>query len=223
MHFSVSTEGMRLEFLSSGFLRIIFIAPAGQWREQFPQSTSSVLTMQFSLIHTACPVCMEDFSSLSIPVMAPAGHTSEHFVHSGRQYPFLKLISGCMSLMRLSEGTSTLFGHTDTHSWHAVQCDCIFLRLNAPAGRTGTVLFGFCFSTSTARPPSTFFVSALTIEVAANTAVPVSMALLALSAFSCFSGSFFFGSFPRFFPKAENDMADCLHLSMQSMHTTHLE
>lgn len=37
------------------------IAPEGQWRAQLPQATPSVRTTQLDLIHTAWPICIDDF------------------------------------------------------------------------------------------------------------------------------------------------------------------
>ena len=37
----------------------------------------------------------------------PCGHTSEHLVHSGRQYPRSYDISGCMKVIRLPDGRKT--------------------------------------------------------------------------------------------------------------------
>ena len=68
-----------------GYDETIVMAPTGQWRAQLPHSTPSVSGMQFSFIQTALPICTEDFSAASIFKIAPAGHTSEHRVHSGRQ------------------------------------------------------------------------------------------------------------------------------------------
>ena len=48
--------------------------------------------------------------------IAPAGQTSEHLVHSGRQYPRSYDISGCINVCRLSDGRSTWFVQTDTQS-----------------------------------------------------------------------------------------------------------
>ena len=63
----------------------ISIAFVGQWREQLPHSTPSVIGTQLAFTHTAWPIWTDDLSSFVIGRIAPAGHTSEHFVHSGRQ------------------------------------------------------------------------------------------------------------------------------------------
>lgn len=39
-----------------------------------------------------------------------------------------------MSVARSDDGRRTPLGHTDTHSWHAVQCDVRFLIPLAPGG-----------------------------------------------------------------------------------------
>ena len=79
---TAGTRGLRRSFSSR---RTIWIAPTGQWRAQLPHLTSSVRIRQFFLTHTACPICVLDFSSGVIGRMAPAGHTSEQRLHSGRQ------------------------------------------------------------------------------------------------------------------------------------------
>jgi hypothetical protein len=63
--------------------------------------------MQFFFTHTAWPICMLDFSATVMGRMAPVGHTSEHLVHSGRQYPRSYDISGCMKVIRLPDGRKT--------------------------------------------------------------------------------------------------------------------
>ena len=63
----------------------IVIAPVGQWRAQLPHATPSVRGTQFSRTQTAWPIWMADLSATVIGSIAPAGHTSEHLTHSGRQ------------------------------------------------------------------------------------------------------------------------------------------
>ena len=121
MHLSSFTVGIISDFGSSGFFFTILIAPAGQWRAQLPHFTSSVFTTQASRLTTAWPIWIDDFSSLVIGLMAPAGQMSEHLVHSGRQYPLSYDISGIMRVMSDVEGLSTWLGHTLTQSWQAVQ------------------------------------------------------------------------------------------------------
>lgn len=121
MHLSSFTVGILREFLSSGFLCTILMAPAGQCLAQLPQLTSSVFTTHRLRSTTACPICTDDFSSRFMAIMAPAGQTSEHFVHSGLQYPLSYDISGCMRVASDAEGLRTLLGHALTHSWQAVQ------------------------------------------------------------------------------------------------------
>lgn len=69
----------------SGFELIIVMAAVGQWRAQLPQALPSVIGMQFFFIHTAWPICMLDFSSTVMGLIAPVGQASLHRVHSGRQ------------------------------------------------------------------------------------------------------------------------------------------
>jgi len=121
MHLSSFTVGIINDFGSSGFFFTILIAPAGQWRAQLPHFTSSVFTTQASRLMTAWPIWIDDFSSLVIGLMAPAGQMSEHLVHSGRQYPLSYDISGIMRVMSDVEGRRTWLGHTLTQSWQAVQ------------------------------------------------------------------------------------------------------
>lgn len=87
MHFSTFIAGILIELLSEGSEGIMAMAPAGQCLAQFPQFSPSVSGIQFSFTQTACPICMEDFSATVMGRIAPAGQTSEHFTHSGRQYP----------------------------------------------------------------------------------------------------------------------------------------
>ena len=85
MQRSESTTGIFGDSSLAGLEGTMVIAPEGQWRAQLPQATPSVRTTQLDLIHTAWPICIDDFSALSTGSMAPAGQTSEQRVHSGRQ------------------------------------------------------------------------------------------------------------------------------------------
>ena len=71
--------------LDSGESFTIEMAPTGQCLAQFPHLCPSLTGTQFSLIHTACPICVELLSSADIGLMAPAGHTVLHLLHSGLQ------------------------------------------------------------------------------------------------------------------------------------------
>lgn len=154
---SVVTIGICGEFSLSGSEGIMSIAPAGQCRAQFLHSTPSVNTTQFSLTQTAWPICIADLSAAVIFLIAPAGHTSEHLVHSGRQYPLSYETSGCISVSIPVEGLNTPLGHTDTYSWQPVQCEAMLLRLCAPGGTIGVSLSGIFLSSIAASPPSTIF------------------------------------------------------------------
>ena len=156
MHLSSLTVGIRREFSSSGFFLTIRIAFAGQCLAQLPQLTPSLFTTQLSRLTTAWPICIDVFSSTVTGLMAPAGQTCEQFVHSGRQYPLSKDISGCMKFSRDVDGLRTLLGQLLTHSWHAVQCCEKFLRLIDPAGTSLVDLSGLLACSISARPPSTF-------------------------------------------------------------------
>ena len=134
MHFSTFTTGIFGESVFSGSEATICMAPVGQWRAQLPHSIPSVKGTQFSLIHTACPIWIADFSARLVRWIAPAGQTSEHLVHSGRQYPRSYDISGWINVIRMSEGRNTWLGQTDTHNWQAVQCWVKLRALNAPGG-----------------------------------------------------------------------------------------
>ncbi len=103
--------------------------------------------------------------------MAPVGHTSLQRVHSGRQKPRSNDISGCIIVSSLSEGRSTLLGHSLTQSWQAVQRLLKLSRLSEPAGFSATLRCGICFCSTTASPPSTRFSCALTAVAAATKAV----------------------------------------------------
>ena len=80
---------------------------------------------------------MADFSSLVTGRIAPAGQTFEHLVHSGRQYPLVNSISGCISVLTSPDGFSTLFGQAPTQSWQAMQWSEKCFRLCDPAGLRG--------------------------------------------------------------------------------------
>lgn len=173
MHRSVSTTGILGEFSSLASDCTIVMAPTGQWRAQLPHSTPSVRGRQFSLIHTACPICMADLSAAVIGSIAPAGQTSEHRVHSGLQYPRSYDDSGCMSEVMSVDGLSTPFGQTETHNWHAVQCDVRFLILFAPGGTILVLRAGIFLSAMAASPPSMIFSwawVAATVAIVAETA-----------------------------------------------------
>ena len=79
------TAGIFSESGFDGSDGTMVMAFTGQWRAQLPHSCLSVSGIHKSFTHTAWPIWMEDFSALSIFRMAPAGHTSEQRVHSGRQ------------------------------------------------------------------------------------------------------------------------------------------
>ena len=59
------------------------------------------------LIHTACPIWIDDFSARVIGRIAPVGHTCEHRVHSGRQAPSANCISGCINVDNPLDGCNT--------------------------------------------------------------------------------------------------------------------
>ena len=85
MQRSVLTIGIFGESGSAVSDGTIVMASDGQWRAQLPQSTPSVRGTQLARIQTAWPICTDDFSAAVTGRIAPAGQTSEHFVHSGRQ------------------------------------------------------------------------------------------------------------------------------------------
>lgn len=157
MHRSVFTAGTIGDSSSSGLKGTIAMAPTGQWRAQLPHSTPSVTGTQFFFTHTAWPICIDDFSATSIGLMAPAGHTVLQRVHSGRQYPCSYDMVGCMNVDKSVDARSTPLGHSDTQSWHAVQCCCMLRADTDPGGVSGVVRFIAFLSSITARPPSTFF------------------------------------------------------------------
>ena len=154
--------------------------------------------------------------------MAPAGHTSEQRVHSGRQYPSSYDISGCISVSKLVEGRSTLLGHSDTQSWQAVQCLAKCHAPFAPGGTIGVARLGFFLSSIAARPPSTFFSCALTRDVAARVAERVRKLRRELSVFSLLHLSD--DDLPLLhallFNAYLNVNAPCLQFFMQSIHAT---
>jgi hypothetical protein len=79
---------------SSAFFGILLIAAVGHLREQRSQLSLLVFTMQKCGSQTATPICVADFSALVMRLIAPVGQTSEHFTHSGRQYPRSKDMCG---------------------------------------------------------------------------------------------------------------------------------
>ena len=85
MQRSSFTTGILGESGLSGSDATIIIAPVGQCRAQLPQSTPSVSGTQLAFTQTACPTWMADLSAGLMRRIAPAGQTSEHFTHSGRQ------------------------------------------------------------------------------------------------------------------------------------------
>ena len=161
----------------------IVIAPTGQCRAQLPHATPSRNGTQFFSTHTAWPICVADSSAGVSFSIAPAGHTSEHFVHSGRQYPLSYDISGCINVSSLVEGRNTSFGQTETQSWQAVQCVRILRNPRAPGGTSGVVRSGTFLSRITAKPPSTFFSCALRAEETRTSHIPVKKLRRALSVF----------------------------------------
>ena len=116
MQRSLSTIGIRMDSLSLASEGIILIAPTGHLRAQLPHSTPSARGKQSSLFHTAVPIFVEDFSTRVIGVIAPAGQTCEHLVHSGRQKPRSYDITGCKRFVSSDEGRKTPLGHLLTHS-----------------------------------------------------------------------------------------------------------
>ena len=194
MHFSSLTTGMRrtlsrgISLLSASSHRrpsrctpawsgTICMAPAGHLRAQSPHGLPSLTGTQRLRVHTACPTCMAVRSSTVTGCMADVGHTSEHRVHSGRQYPRSKLTSGCMKWSRLLLGRSTSLGHALMQSWHAVQCVRRFRMESEPGGVMGFSRCGFSFLMMSASPPSvvlgSIFFCALASAVPASSATPV--------------------------------------------------
>ena len=97
-------------------------APTGQAWAHFPQWDAPLADRQASRFMEAVPTWYCVFSSRPIFAMAPAGQSSLQRVHSGRQKPFSKDISGCIRRSGSEEGRSTLLGHSATQSWQPVQC-----------------------------------------------------------------------------------------------------
>ena len=89
-----------------------------------------------------------------IGLMAPAGHTIEHSLHSVEQNPRSKTISGCIRLVSESDGFNTFSGHALTQSWHAVQWSVKFFTLRAPAGTTGVLPRSMFFFKPNLRSPA---------------------------------------------------------------------
>ena len=89
---------------------IMDIAPAGQWRAQFPHDSPIDTDRQESASTTAYPMLVELFSAAVIGCIAPSGHMDEHSVHSGRQYPRSYPTTGCMNESSSADGRRTSFG-----------------------------------------------------------------------------------------------------------------
>ena len=180
------TEGVLGPSGSNSF-GTIRMAPAGQWRAQLPQLSPLAVT-QVHISTTAWPTCMALFSSRLIFNMAPAGHTSEQRVHSGRHQPLSKESSGCIRFSSEDEGRSTSLGHTLTQSWQEMQCLAILSRLTEPGGVMRVSRFGLCFATTGARPPSPPKSWALSRAEPATRAVALRKARLVLSGPASFAG-----------------------------------
>ncbi len=142
MHLLSSTAGLRGELLSPCMVCTISIADAGQWRAQFPQDVSPVAEIHIDVLTTARPTFVELLVARSIGFIAPDGHTEEHMLHSGRQYPLEKSMRGCMKVEKSVEVDRTLFGHDVIHNWHAVQWLVKFSMLSAPGGANGVLRMG---------------------------------------------------------------------------------
>lgn len=134
---------------------------------------------------------MELFSSMLIGWMAPAGQTEAHLLHSERQYPSSKDISGCIRCSKLVEGRNTWFGHAEMQSWQAVQWLVKCLTLIEPAGFGERLRTGIFLSSITAKPPSTFFAFASMAAPATKRALVAMKFLLELSTLSLFVFSCF--------------------------------
>ena len=191
MQRSASTDGTKGEFSSFSSFCTNSMAPAGQCLAQLPQSSPLVTVRQFSKMTTACPIRVSAFSSRVIGLMAPVGQTSEHRVHSGRQYPLSYDITGCMMVIRLVDGLSTPLGQSDTQSWHPVHLLLMFAALNEPGGVIGVFRAGIFFSSIFANPPSTFCFSWAITAVVTN-AVANRNDLLPLSFCSVYFSAPFF-------------------------------
>ena len=125
--------------------------------------------------------------------MAPAGQTHEHRVHSGRQKPRSKFISGCINRSGSLDGRSTPLGHFDMQSWQPTQRCSRFFTLCEPGGDGVTWRAGVIRSSSTVKPPSTFFNFAIAAS-APTMAAPTIMARRVVSVGAgAVSGAFAFG------------------------------
>ena len=180
------------------------MAPVGQWVAQLPQGIPWLMTRHMSCLHTACPFCRDDLSCRVIGRMAPVGHRSEQLVHSGRQNPLSKLISGWSSLSKRVEGRSTLLGHWDTHNRQAVQCCWKCLRLAAPGGKTGRSRGEAFLGGMNTYLPSLFSLSFAHRDPPAIISTPVKNALFPAS-----------GSDLSWEVRGEKEMASVWHMSRQ--------
>lgn len=169
-------------------------------------------------------------------LIAPLGHTSEHLVHSGRQYPCSNDISGCIKLPSSFEGLKTWLGQAETHGRQPVH---FFLKPAIPSepGGTMSVPRSGCFLTSiSAKPPSNFLANAFFAVATANNdeivknflrdsplfsiALPSGSATaVSCSTLSCSAFSLGF----RLLQLLANPINDCGQLSRQLKHATQRE
>ena len=85
MQMVLSTTGILGEFASFSSIGTRTIARTGQCASHAEQFTPSSAATQRSGCHTAWPTWIVFFSAGVMRRIAPAGHTSPHFTHSGRQ------------------------------------------------------------------------------------------------------------------------------------------
>lgn len=151
-----------------------------------------------------------------------------------------------MNFESLVEATIMCEGHAETQSWHAVHLWATFATLCDPGGVIGHARCGRCLFLSGASPPSTVFSAASETAVEANVNIAAKNPLLvfvpnfavAVSApifdfepnftadtFEAFLGDAPDADFAAVFAGrlAEYEIAEFLHLPMQSKQSTHLE
>ena len=124
---------------------------------QFPHFTSSVITTQLALIHTACPICVDDLSARLIRSMAPVGQTSEHLVHSGAAIASFVRHLGLHPVAEFCEGSNISLRANRYAELTGGAMLCHGAGLGSQEARWGVRRLGTFLSSMAASPPSTFF------------------------------------------------------------------
>lgn len=170
--------------------------------------------MHISGFTTAVPILTAVFSSADMGFIAPAGQMSAQVVHSGRQYPAVNSITGCMNELSDDDGFRTPLGHALIQSWQAVQWLRRCATLMAPGGTAGAAPATGFLAFMGARPPSVALSAArrasdpaMIVEPTRNALRRVSGAPVGLPTVALRRGA--------------KEIAPCEHAPMQSIQSTH--